>query len=520
MRLWWHRAAICALISTLAISAESADRTQAPAKATATSPSVQGVGWKLFPWRSKTATTAKTSAPTPPSGVVPPPAPPAEQPVDRVFVNSADEAIKIVKVSAQAETPILAQPAPIAPTTTENAVPPGPNGEVETLVANGVTLDGLISLADTHHPRLTTAFQQIQAVRGRAVQAGLYPNPVAYSASPQLAGKESQYNGFIAQDIVTAGKLKLNVSATMREVQQAEFEWQATRFAVITDIRTQFYSTLASQNRTSTWEALVKLASRSRDVAQKLLQAGEGTRGDTLLFGIEVDRAEVGLANSQTIFTIGRRQLAILTGIPDMDFEVLTGDLEAAMPEYDEPTLRYQVAQANPAANIARVEIDRQNILLQRAVVEPIPNVNIMGGYQRQVRGEHQNMGLAQISVVVPLWNRNQGNIFAAQSQVAGARADVQRIELELANQTAQALANYRASTQLVAKYEEQIVPKARETFRISEQLYAQGQIDFLRLLQAQKTLLEAELARIDAQEQRWRAASTIAGLRQDQQFP
>ncbi len=508
MQQWRKAATSFALMCVLAVSAESADRSAPPSKAADGAPTVQGLGWKLFSRRSKSPVRQSPPAPAPrPSEtVLAPVAPPADMGGNQPTIQP---------VSAQTETAIP----PVAPSAPYE-VPPIPEPKPEVIVAEGMTLDGLIALADGHHPRLTVAFQQVQAMRGRAFQAGLYPNPVLATSSPQMAGKESQYNGFVSQDLVTAGKLKLDVSATMREVQQAEFEWQATRFAVITDLRTQFYSTLAAQNRTATWQELVKLATRSRDVAQKLLQAGEGTRGDTLLFGIEVDRAEVGLANAETVFTIGRRQLAILTGLPDMDFASLNGDLEAAMPEYDERTLRFEVAQANPAANIARVEIDRQAVKLQRAIVEPIPNVNVMGGYQRQVRGDYQDMGLFQVSVVVPLWNRNQGNIFAAQSQVAGARADVQRIELELANQTAQALASYRAATQMVAKYEEQIVPKARETFRISEQLYAQGQIDFLRLLQAQKTLLEAELARIDAQEQRWRAAATIAGLRQDPQFP
>lgn len=506
---WRWRATSFALLCVLAPSAESADRGAASSKLGASAPVVNGLGWKFFSRRPKTSPKPAVPETTVRNHVV------ASEPVTTKPAPVVDTH-EVLTASAQGETA-----APVATATpAQYEVPPTPEGDPVLMAAEGMTLDGLIALADAHHPRLTVAFQQVQSLRGRAVQAGLYPNPVLATSSPQMAGKESQYNGFVSQDLVTAGKLKLDVSATMREVQQAEFEWQVARFAVITDIRTQFYSTLAAQNRITTWEALVKLATRSRDVAQKLLDAGEGTRGDTLLFGIEVDRSEVGLANAQTVFTIGRRQLAILTGLADLDFDSLNGDLEESLPEYDERTLRYEVAQANPAANIARVEIDRQSVKLQRALVEPIPNVNVMGGYQRQVRGPYQDMGLFQVSVVVPLWNRNQGNIFAAQSQVAGARADVQRIELELANQTAQALTSYRTAMQLVAKYEEQILPKARDTFRISEQLYAQGQIDFLRLLQAQKTLLEAELARIDAQEQRWRAAATIAGLRQDQQFP
>lgn len=490
----------CAVASSAVFAATASGAEPAPGRV----PVVRGLHWNLFSRPQAKSTSVRptmkadrTSAPV--TIAEPPPAPAVQE---------------IQPTAADLEVP---PPAPLAEQTASPAST-APSGAAE--LGHAISLPALIALADAHHPRLTTAYQQVQAARGRAWQAGLYPNPVLSTASPQMAGKESQYNAFVSQDIVTAGKLKLDVAAVSREVQQAEFEWQATRFAVMTDLRMQFFTTLAAQQRLTTWKTLVSIATRSQEVAQKLLQAGEGTRSDTLLFAIEVDRAEVGLANTETTYTLGRRQLAILTGMPEFEFELLEGDLNAPLPEIDEVTLRDDVARANPAVNIARVEVDRQGLKLQRANVEPIPNVNVMGGYQRQVAGDYQNMGLFQVSVVVPLWNRNQGNRFAAQSQLAGARADVQRIELELANQAAQTLTSYRTTSQLVEKYESQILPKARDTFRISEQLYAQGQIDFLRLLQAQKTLLEAELARIDALEQRWRAAAMIAGLRQDEHFP
>ena len=484
------------------LSATSAEHVAAGDPPSRRAPVVRGIHWKLFS-RSSAKPTVARSAP-------PPAAPPSTPPSDVAVAASPSETATIVPAAALQQVP----PAPDV----ESEAEPAPTVSVE--ANNAISLPALIALADAHHPRLMTAYQQVQAARGRAWQAGLYPNPVLATASPQLAGKESQYNAFISQDLVTAGKLKLDVAAVCREVQQAEFEWQAARFAIITDLRTQFYTTLAAQKRTATWETLVQIATRSHQVAEKLQQAGEGTRSDSLLVAIEVDRSQVGLANTETTYTIGRRQLAILTGMPELEFARLEGDLESPLPDFDEATLRYDVARANPAANIARVEIDRLGLKLERANVEPIPNINVMGGYQRQVAGDYQNMGLFQVSVVVPLWNRNQGNRFAVQSQLAGARADVHRIELDLANQAVQSLASYRTASQLVEKYETQILPKARETFRISEQLYSQGQIDFLRLLQAQKTLLEAELARIDALEQRWRAAAMIAGLRQDEHFP
>lgn len=490
----------------------------AESAATKPAPANPSTGWKLFGRKSSEMTVASPVKPQPKtrSATAAQPAKPVQpHPAGQPPVEERSSSV-IIPVSAQVEPAV-----PPAPNETAPPVNETPKPYEEVLSAHeAMSLAGVIALADQYHPKLTASYQTVQATRGKAVQAGLYPNPILSTSSPQMAGKDSQYNVFASQDIVTAKKLKLDVAAIGREIQQAEFAWQQTRFGIVTEIRQQFFTTLAAQNRVATWQSLVQIASRSKDVAEKLLMAGEGTRSDTLLFGIEVDRAEVGLANATTIYEVGRRQLAILCGLPDLEIARLEGDLETPLPEYDLQSLRFEVGQMNAAANIARTEVDRQGVKLQRAVVEPIPNVNVMGGYQRQVSGPYENQGIFQIAVEVPLWDKNQGNIFATQADLAGARADVQRVELELANQAAQSLATYRAASQLVMKYEESILPKARETLKISQQLYAQGQIDFLRLLQAQKTLLEAELARIDAQQQRWVAAAHIAGLRQDEAFP
>jgi hypothetical protein len=93
-------------------------------------------------------------------------------------------------------------------------------------------------------------------------------------------------------------------------------------------------------------------------------------------------------------------------------------------------------------------------------------------------------------------------------------------IELDLATQTAQAVAAYRTSQRLVAWYEEYILPKARETVSLTQTLYARGEVTFLSLLQAQRILTETELAYVDSQAERWTGAVAIADLLQLEMFP
>jgi cobalt-zinc-cadmium efflux system outer membrane protein len=157
--------------------------------------------------------------------------------------------------------------------------------------------------------------------------------------------------------------------------------------------------------------------------------------------------------------------------------------------------------------------------LLQRAQVEPFPNVNFLGGVQYQA-SEPRQQGLYQVTMTMPLWNRNQGNIRAAQQSVGTAMAALGRVRNDLSNQTAAALGRYLSAQQSVDRFEQQILPKAQETQRLTQQLYGEGQLDFLRLLQAQRTLIEANLGYINAQEARWTAAAEVAGLLQSERFP
>ena len=164
--------------------------------------------------------------------------------------------------------------------------------------------------------------------------------------------------------------------------------------------------------------------------------------------------------------------------------------------------------RANSKPRAAEAEIARAQWALERAVVQPIPNVNLMGGYQRQVGGPPQDQGLAQVMMAVPLFDRNQGNIRSARADIASSRADLRTIELDLATQAAQAIANYRTSQRLVEWYE------------LTQTLYAQGEVTFLSLLQAQRLLTETELAFVESQADRWNGAVQIADLLQLEAFP
>ena len=280
-------------------------------------------------------------------------------------------------------------------------------------------LPWLVDQAERSHPQLEQVRRDIQAAQGRAVQAGLYPNPVMATASPQLAGNQSQYNVFTSQDIVTANKLTLAQQAALREVEQTRFRWQGTRLQIVAGVRRDFFTTLVTQRRVLLQTDLMGIVLRSRDTAKLLLEGGEGTKADILLLDIDYDRARMAVQNLETELQVARRRLAYSVGNPQLPIDFVEGDLAIAIPEANLESLRNYVAQTHPEMNVARLEVPRSQLLLRCVQVEPIPNINFMGGFQRQVNPPDQNQGLYQVTIEVPLFDRNQGNIRAAQADLA-----------------------------------------------------------------------------------------------------
>lgn len=429
-------------------------------------------------------------------------------------------AIFVCRISAGEEYAEFDFPAAVSATDSPSPepseiLPPQPTDD-----GPGQTLDELELLAQMHHPALREASAKVGVAQGQALQAGLWPNPIFYTSSPQWAGSISQYNAFFGQDLITAGKLRLDRAALERAVSQAQLHFTRARFDVLTAVRTQFYTAAAAQRRVEVLEQLVGVTGQSRDVGRKLLQAGETNRADALLLEIECDKALLQFHNVQALSDAAKRQLAAAVGMPDLPIDRLKFDFTVSLPEYQHEAVRLGVVNQNAAAGIAAVEIQRTQIALRRAVVEPVPNFNVQGGFQYSVEGPRHDQGYAQFAVSVPIWNRNQGGVRAARADTARAVAGLQRTEAELSQTTAQTLGEYAAATVRAAYYEEQITPKAREVFRVNRSLFEQGQTDFLRLLQSQRTLIEADLGYVDAQEARWVAAAQLAGLLQLEQFP
>jgi cobalt-zinc-cadmium efflux system outer membrane protein len=385
-------------------------------------------------------------------------------------------------------------------------------------------VDEFVRFAVERNPRLARAAIAIDAAQGRYVQAGLYPNPdlavnwdeIGDRSSPDRLGILTAPR--ISQTIVTGGKLSLAQAVAAREIDQATLDLIAERYGVIASVRAAFFQALAAQERVAILRELVKLADESVAQGKTLLEAQRIARLDLLEIEAQGERfrAEADATAKELPGLYAR--LAATAGDAALPVAAVSGSLDD-LPAYDLDPVRAAVLATHPEVRSARVAVERAQAAVRRAEAEPIPDVTVYGAYIRQFQNRSHD-GAVGVSLPVPLWNRNQGNIRAARAEFGMAVQNVGRVENDLAARVAAAFQTYSSARGRAERYRQQVVPRAVEARRLALEAFRGGQFDYLRVLQAQRTVAEAKLELNRSLAEAWRAAAELSGLLLEEVWP
>lgn len=401
---------------------------------------------------------------------------------------------------------------------------PQANSTIEAPVSpSGYTLDALITLGMARNPRLSQATLAIDAAQGRALQAGLYPNPSMSFNFDELGDRTGPQGvntlPLISQEIVTYGKLRLSQAAAMKEVDQTTLMLTQQRYELLARIRAAYFEVLVLQERIVILRQLVAIAAASVETANKQLRGAEASRLDVIQFEVEKERLDTELTSAQKELPAAYRRLAATVGDANLPLPTITGSLDLPLPVYElEPLVRF-VVEHHPERHAALAGIAKSQLQLEREKVEPYPNITVGAGYVRQNQNR-SNDWTVNLSVPLPVWNRNQGRIASATAAVGSAQLEVDRVENDLVDRASTAFREFAAARQKAERYRTGILPRAKESYRIVELGYKNGAFDYLRVLDAQRTLSQANLEQIRALGDAWKAASALSGLTLEDEWP
>ena len=372
-----------------------------------------------------------------------------------------------------------------------------------------VRLEDLEQMAAQKNPTLAQAEAAIRAAEGRRRQAGLFPNPVAGYFLEEFAfkspGETAEQGAFIEQTIPLGGKLSKAKRVFERERDQAVILAEAQRLRVTNAIRVLYYETLGAQRLVELRDDLSQLAREAVDITRELANVGQADRPDQLEIEIEAERAEIDFLRAQNDWQRSWRTLAAMVGNAQLAPARLASTPEDEFQTLNETQLLDSLLSQSPEMRVTQAEVERARAVVARARAERIPDLFLRGGlgynYERfepvvpSVAGERKGLeGRLEVGINVPIFNRNQGGIAAAEAELAIAERDVERLQLVLRSRFASSFREYRNAQQMAERYRTQVVPRAREAYRTYLVKFREMAAAYPQVLIAQRTLFQVEV--------------------------
>ena len=370
-------------------------------------------------------------------------------------------------------------------------------------------MEDLEAMAVQRNPTLAQAEAAVRAAEGRRRQAGLFPNPIAGYFLEEFAfrspGETAEQGAFIEQTIPLGGKLSKARRVFASERDQAVILAEAQRLRVMNSIRILYYETLGAQRLVELRDDLSQLAREAVEITKELTNVGQADRPDQLAIEIESERAEIDFLRAQNDWMRSWQTLAAMVGNPSLPPARLAGSADQDIAPLNETQLLETLVNQSPDIRVAQVGVERARAVLTRERAERIPDLFLRGGlgynYERfepvvpSVAGQRKGLeGRLEVGVNVPIFNRNQGGIAAAEAELAIAERDLERLQLVLRSQFASSFREYRNAQQMVERYRTAVMPRAREAYQTYLGNFRQMAAAYPQVLIAQRTLFQVEV--------------------------
>ncbi len=387
----------------------------------------------------------------------------------------------------------------------------------------GVTMAELERLALESHPTLRAAQARIDAARGRARQAGAWPNPVIGGSAEEVplgdTDPRGAYGVFVEQPLLLGGKLRLNRAVFDRTVERSEAELELQRQRIVSTVRRLFFQSLTVDRRIAVQERLAALASEAVTITAQLYNVGAADRPDFLESEIEARRVQLDLNAAKNRSFALRQQLAAAVGNAEVAARPLSGSLEEALPEIVRVTAVKTLLEQSPQIRAARAEIARTQAIIAAERRVTFPDLFLRGGVahnREHAEGTGRPIGWEaslEAGVSVPLFNRNAGGVAAARAEELRAQAELQRLEWSLQSRLASEFATYLTALGDAETYRREILPRAEEAYRLYLARYREMAAAYPQVLIAQRNLFELSTRYLESLEDGWQAALRIQGF-------
>jgi cobalt-zinc-cadmium efflux system outer membrane protein len=360
-----------------------------------------------------------------------------------------------------------------------------------------LSLDDAIKQALQSRASLKAENERVLAARGLKRQASLRPNPEFLFQNENLRPGQTYTRdvdtvAYVTQPLDILGKRAPRISVAEEGIGRTQAEYDLARVQLINSIKLTYWTARGAQETRDVLQASVANFQKTLDYHAARLSAGAIAEQDFLRVRLESERLKI-TANLAAI-DANRALLALLKEMasPVTTGVVLTEPLEAVP-----PPLESGFAQRSEI-KLACAELAEAESKERLEAVAARPDLSAFAGYKRTQLPDTNygvNTIIAGFQITLPFTNKNQGNREAAEAEVRRRRQLLAAIETDVRAEYEGALQDFQMRRDEAIATLEPLRHEALNLAQIATAAYAEGGTDLLRLLDAERARIDADLA-------------------------
>ncbi|SDY15747.1 TolC family protein [Nitrosomonas sp. Nm33] len=356
-----------------------------------------------------------------------------------------------------------------------------------------LALRDVLALMLQNNPELASFAKEVLAFEGTKLQASKFKNPdFAIEAEDinALTANVQRFTTFrISQLFELGGKRRARMNVASLGQELADKSYEVTRLALIARTANTFIDVLAGQERVRVAEETLQLTQKVLDSAYKRVESGKAPPIEETRSRVALSTANIELEQARRDLASARAQLALLWGSTMPKFGKALGDLESTVliPPFE--VLEQHILN-NPLAQFSVKNIEHRNAIIELEKSRQIPDVTL-GGAVRQYMHTDNTTALLNLSIPIPVFDRNQGNLQEAYQRLNKAKDEQAAAGLLLRTELTRAYQALQAAQNEVRLLHDEVLPGARNAFEVANRGYELGRFSFLEMLDAQRALFQ-----------------------------
>lgn len=392
--------------------------------------------------------------------------------------------------------------------------------ETQPTATQELTIDALVQRALEKNPEVRFYEAEIAAAKGEKRSAASWQNPELNTelghkrvSGGGLSGEGVAWSVSLMQPFEYPGRLALRKAIANRQIELAEIGYAQFRAALASRVRVLGYSLLVATEKA---DAAKAVANRGQELVEVLVQRDPA--GVTPLIETRIIEASVIVAKKRAAEAAKEAQLAHLE-LNQLCGEELSAQLKVAKTDLKLDPLAptdelVAIARTNNFVIRARqIELAQQGLRVDLSKNERKPTISAGPFYSQEGGDETERIVGLGVSLPLPLWNRNQGNIETAKARQQQADTSLLLAQRDVERQVRENIAAYNALLDQMSFWRADSIQQLQDASELGDRHYRLGSLPIATYIELQDKYLEAIEVILDTQKEALQSKEEINRL-------